>query len=380
MNRKLKVMHMIWSMGDGGAQRVVLNYLRDFKNDPDIELKLYVYASATDSVCDEEIKAKAYNVEYLKNPHTKMNLPLIKRIFNPHIARKTWTQALLSYQPDIVHVHISALLDLVLEPIVNAGIPLRFDTLHSDPMRYKGRLLRTNQRAFCDEKFIALCLTKEQAKIAKSRYGFSKYEILRNGVDFGLIRSSKTDKESARDALHLPRSAFIVLGVGRLNPIKNFSLLIEAFSYLHKKIPSSVLAIAGRGKELQHLKKMVTQMNLQSQVYFLGNRNDMVCVYSAADVLGVTSISESSSLAALEAQALGLRCVISDGVPDESIITDHVKKMHANATADEWADALADAGYCGSKVCCEEDYEVHSVSAQLKNIYLRYWKELHDGK
>lgn len=45
MQKKIKVMHMIWSMGDGGAQQVVINYLRDFNNDPDIEIKLYVYTN-----------------------------------------------------------------------------------------------------------------------------------------------------------------------------------------------------------------------------------------------------------------------------------------------------------------------------------------------
>ena len=42
MRRKIKVMHMIWSMGDGGAQQVVINYLRDFNNDPDIEFKKFL--------------------------------------------------------------------------------------------------------------------------------------------------------------------------------------------------------------------------------------------------------------------------------------------------------------------------------------------------
>ena len=49
MQKKIKVMHMIWSMGDGGAQQVVINYLRDFNNDPDIEIKLYVYTKPTTS-------------------------------------------------------------------------------------------------------------------------------------------------------------------------------------------------------------------------------------------------------------------------------------------------------------------------------------------
>ncbi|MFQ9416818.1 MAG: hypothetical protein ACLR15_00015 [Lachnospiraceae bacterium] len=82
MRRKIKVMHMIWSMGDGGAQQVVINYLRDFNNDPDIEFKLYVYTKPTDSKYDMEIKKEKYNVVYLNNPITKVQIPYIKRFFS----------------------------------------------------------------------------------------------------------------------------------------------------------------------------------------------------------------------------------------------------------------------------------------------------------
>ena len=136
---KLKVMHLIWSMKAGGAQQIVLNYLRDFKDDPDIELKLYVYTEPSNSKYDTEIRERGYNVEYLNNPSTRVKLPYIKRWFQRPISKKTWSEAIQKFQPDIVHVHISALLSNTLEPIINANIPIRFDTLHSDPRRYVGK-------------------------------------------------------------------------------------------------------------------------------------------------------------------------------------------------------------------------------------------------
>ncbi len=380
MDRKLKVMHMVWSMGDGGAQRVILNYLRDFKEDPDLDMQLYVYNNAEDSFCNREIREHGFNVTYLNNPQSKLNLPLIKRLFNPAVAQKNWEQAIRAYQPDIVHVHISALLGVTLKPIVNTGVPVRFDTLHSDPRRYKGKALQTNKTAFGKEHFIPLCLTKEQSAIARQRYGFDHCEILPNGIDFAALRNRKTEKAAARAKLNLPENAFLVLGVGRLDPIKNFSFLIDAFFCLYSQNPSAVLALAGRGSQLDTLRKKAAELSLGDKVYFLGNQDDMAMVYSAADVLGVTSISESFSLTVLEAQALGVRCVISDGVPDESIITDRVKKMPPFASPEEWGNALAERDFIDRKVCDEKDYEVHAISARLKQIYLHYWKEYCDGK
>ena len=74
-------MNLIWSMGDGGAQQVVLNYLRDFRDDPEIDFWLYVYTEPTRSKYDREIAEQGYNVVYLNNPLTKIQIPYIRRFF-----------------------------------------------------------------------------------------------------------------------------------------------------------------------------------------------------------------------------------------------------------------------------------------------------------
>lgn len=162
MQRKIKVMHMVWSMGDGGAQQVIINYLRDFQNDPDIELKLYVYTSQTDSKYDKEIAEKGYNVVYLNNPRTKIQIPYIKRYFQRPISQRTWDRAIHEYNPDIVHVHISALLNATMPGIIKNKIPVRFDTLHSSPYRYTGRLKKVISNAFQKEGVIPICVTEAQ--------------------------------------------------------------------------------------------------------------------------------------------------------------------------------------------------------------------------
>ena len=114
---------------------------------------------------------------------------------------------------------------------------------------------------------------------------------------------------------------------------------------------------------------------IQDKVKFLGNQSNIIPVYCASDVLGVTSISESASLTLIEAQICGLRCVISSGVPCESIISSFVKQMSYDAEADKWAKALLDEDFIGSPICDEDDYEVHELSKKLKDLYFKYWDE-----
>ena len=119
MNKKIRVVNLIWRMGSGGAQQIVLNYLRDFKDDPDIDFILAVYCEKDSSKYNKIIADEKLNVIYLNNPLSKIKIPYIKRYFNNRIARKAWNDILRQLQPDIVHVHLSPLLVNTLNPIVN---------------------------------------------------------------------------------------------------------------------------------------------------------------------------------------------------------------------------------------------------------------------
>lgn len=371
--KKIKVMHMIWSMGDGGAQQVIINYLRDFRNDPDIELKLYVYTKPTDSKYDREIAEKGYNVTYLNNPRTKIQIPYVKRYFQRPISRKVWEKAISEYNPDMAHVHISALLDATMPGIIKNNIPVRFDTLHSSPFRYTGRIKRIISNAFQKEGVIPICVTEAQVKEAREWYGITKYEVVRNGVDIEEIKAKCCPKIEARKKFGLSADAFVVIGVGRLNPIKKYDLLIDSFAEVKERKPKAVLLFAGDGVEKKKLQHKAKELEISESVKFLGNIPDVTKLYCAADVLAVTSDTESSSLVAIEAQVCGTRCVLSAGVPRESILLNRTQRLETGATAKDWCSALLDDSYKCVPVANIEDYEVHNMSKKMKEVYLKYY-------
>ena len=375
MQKKIKVMHMIWSMGDGGAQQVVINYLRDFNNDPDIELKLYVYIKPTDSKYDKEIAEKGYDVVYLNNPRTKIQIPYIKRYFQRPISRKTWDMAIREYKPDIVHVHISALLGATMPGIIKNKVPVRFDTLHSSPYRYTGKIKKIISNAFQCQNVIPICVTEAQVEEAKEWYGITKYEVVRNGIDIEQIRKKCCSKHEGREVFGLEDNLFVIIGVGRLNMIKKFDLLLEAFAKVHQVQSESILIIAGDGEEKDRLIHLAKKLGVEKFVRFLGNIADVTKLYCAADVLAVTSDTESSSLVAIEAQVCGTRCVLSAGVPEESVLLKKTQRMSKSATVNDWRDALMNASYEGTPAARIEDYEVHNMSKKMKEIYLKYYSD-----
>jgi len=382
MDKKIKVMAMIWSMGNGGAQKVVLQNAIALHRDKDIEFKIYVFNPPTDSIYDRTIRKLCYDadgtVTYLGYPKSRIKTKFIRGPFNLSIARTAWADAIRREQPDIVHVHIDELLYEVLPGIEEADVPVRFDSLHSDPRRYKGRKLHLIRKAFQDDGFIALCLTNMQQGIAKEYYGFKHSEILRNGLDFDKIRSRIVSREESRKMLDIPAEAYVFACVGRLQPVKNYPFLIRLLPQLIRRKPKTLMIFAGEGEQLPELKKLAQSLGVMEHIRFIGQQSDVVPVYRAADVFCMSSTSESSPLVLLEAQACGCRCVISNGVPEESIITDRVCRMAADAAEEEWVTALLDDGFTGTHTLSEADYSLDFANKRLKSIYLKYWNEYNE--
>ena len=373
--KKIKVMNLIWHMGDGGAQQIVINYLRAFRDDPDIDFRVCVFSSPTNSKYDREIRENHYPVIYLNEPNTKCPVPYVRRFFRRAAITRAWQSAFADFQPDIVHVHLSALLEQALPAITHSNIPVRLYTLHSNPYRQKGRLQKTLCDAFRNRQVIPICLTEEQVQMARDWYGITKYELVRNGMDVQALRRDCCPKQDARAQFGLDPDAFVVIGVGRLSHVKNFPLLIEALGEIRKIRPDAKLVLAGDGEERSSLLRLVQEKKLTDHVIFLGTIPNVVPLYSAADVLGVTSFSEALPLAVLEAQICGLRCVLSDGVPSESILSENTRKMPAGATAQDWAKALLDTQYSGSTALPLELFDVHQVNRQIKEIYVNYFRK-----
>lgn len=371
--KKIKVLNVIYTMGAGGAQQVILNYLRDFKDDPDIECMLCVFTAPTNSKYDEAIKNEHYNVRYLNEPKTKFPIPYVRRFFQRRVTHEAWTKAIGEMNPDIIHVHISGLLDSVLPAIVANKIPVRFDTLHSSPYRYRGREKYAIVDAFCNHGVIPICLTSAQVQEAKDWYGITNYEVVRNGVDIHQIQQNMCSKQEARKVFDIQEDAFVVIGVGRLHPVKRFDLLIEAFAEVCRSRTNARLLIAGDGEEKENLLQQVKKRGLEQAVTFLGDIPDATQLYCAADVLAVTSHTEASSLVAIEAQACGTRCVLSAGVPRESILLKNTQRLQPDATKMDWCEALLEENTVTVPDLSLEDYEVHNASQKMREVYLKYY-------
>jgi len=117
-----------------------------------------------------------------------------------------------------------------------------------------------------------------------------------------------------KDNLGKIKNPLEILTVGRLNWIKNYETAISAMKILKDKRIDFIYNIIGEGIELERLKFAVHQSGLNDRVFFLGKLDHAKITEKMhrSDIYLQPSLQEGFCVSALEAQATGLLCIVSD--------------------------------------------------------------------
>ena len=112
----------------------------------------------------------------------------------------------------------------------------------------------------------------------------------------------------------------VVLTVGRLSLEKGHADALRVFRLLRDRMPAQPLRllIVGDGPERRRLGALADRLGLAQSVIFAGHQDQIAAFYAAANVFLLTSHSEGSPNALLEAMSAGLPVVATrvGGVPE----------------------------------------------------------------
>jgi len=187
-----------------------------------------------------------------------------------------------------------------------------------------------------------LCAVSADLKQHMVREGFpaSRVSVVYNGVDPG-ERPSSLQRRSARAVLGLPDDAFVIGTVGRLDPVKNLSVMMHAYAALKARYPHARAVIVGDGPERATLEAKALALDLADSVVFTGYRPDVRFLMAAFDVYVNTSVYEGVSLTILEAMAMALPVVATPVGGNPEVVVDHETGLLVPGRARSIADAIA---------------------------------------
>lgn len=221
-------------------------------------------------------------------------------------------------RPHIVHTHAWGTLVEGLVAARLARVPVvvhgEHGTLQLKPYQARAQRLAWSKV----DRLLSVSSRLAERMAATTGYPLERIQVIRNGVD--LARFTAVDRVEARRTLGMPQEVPAIGTAGRLVPVKNQALFIEALGDLARRGAPFVGIIVGDGPLRQALEERALAVGLRDRVRFLGHREDIERVYAALDVFVLSSASEGLSNTILEAMASGLAVVATQvGGADELI-------------------------------------------------------------
>src|SRR5215213_6914560 len=148
--------------------------------------------------------------------------------------------------------------------------------------------------------------------------GSERIEVIPLGFELEMFASQPRGAGDFRRSLGLPAAATLVGAVGRLVPIKNIPLLLEAVSLARQEDPDIRVVLVGDGSLREELEVEAEALGLGQAVIFTGWRHDLASVYADLDAVVISSHNEGTPASLIEAMATGCPVVSTrvGGVPD----------------------------------------------------------------
>lgn len=362
----VRVLHIVTYMGRGGLETMLMNYYRHIDRSK-VQFDFLVHRDF-EADYDKEIQSLGGRIFHVSRlvPWSKSYRTELKKFFREHPKYK------------IVHVHQDCLSSVALQCAQECGIPIRIAHSHNSNQdkNWKYPIKRYYMKKIPDyatELFAC-------SKLAGDWMFLGEYfDILYNAIDINEYKYSPVIANKLRQEFHL-ENCIVVGHVGRFNPQKNHSFLIDIFSECVQRNSNTKLLLVGDGEGRQKIQDKVRDLGIQDKVIFTGIRSDVNELLQAMDVFVFPSLYEGLPVTMVEAQASGVPCIISDHVSKECIVTRGlVTSKRLDESPEQWAKHILQQSRRSRENHIEEirtaGYDISTAAKQLESFYLQSVKE-----
>jgi glycosyltransferase involved in cell wall biosynthesis len=159
--------------------------------------------------------------------------------------------------------------------------------------------------------FKVIC-PSEELKIFLLNNGIFSHEQLNVIEDphLDVNKINKLKNQELKDSFF--QEGKIIIAIGRITKQKNYSFLIRNFKKLLLKYDDIKLMIIGNGEEENHLKYLISELNIKDKVKLLDNQTNIYKYLKNSNYYISSSIWEGSSLAMIDAAFIGIPILCSD--------------------------------------------------------------------
>jgi len=356
----IRVLHVLNNLGSGGAESFIMNIYRKIDREK-IQFDFLIRSDKNGSYVQEikRMGGRIYQIaEYPR--HFLKNRKELKVFFKEH------------HEYKIIHVHANAL--IYIEPLIFAkksGVNCRI--IHSHSIKTAGRIPLLQQIHLWNKARIGNLATHFWAcsdLAGKWMFGETAYEIINNGINLETFHFDEIKREQVRQNYQIERNTFVIGHVGRLSLPKNHKFLFEVFAKYQEQNPDTKLMLVGDGELKEQLQQLAIQFNISEKIIWVGAVNNVSDYLSAMDLFLFPSLYEGFPVSLIEAQAIGLPCIVSASITSGIVLNQNCHRIPLNEKVNTWVKAIYEAQRCEINVDALEQYDSSYVAKKLEALYL----------
>lgn len=265
---------------------------------------------------------------------TPVIIPEMRRAINPYHDRAAYLklkEIIADYKPDIIHTHASKPGALGRWAAHKMGVPVIVHTFHGHVFHSYFNPAVTEfykrlERKLASVSTAIIAISEKQKEELTTEHGIcppEKVKVIPLGFDLQRFQDDIDEKRRVfRTEFNLTDDDVAVVIVGRLVPIKNHKLFIDAIAQVKQRTKVRVKAfIVGDGEVRNDLENYCVEAGLTSSndseddvdIYFTSWVKNVDFVNAGADIVALTSKNEGTPVSLIEAQAAN-RAIVSTRV------------------------------------------------------------------
>lgn len=375
-NEKIKVVQLVPQLPTGGAESLVKDYAI-MLDDNKFDTTVIVNNRKMDTANEIQLEEAGKKIVYL---YRNFEFSLISRafwkVFGRHGYLRTY-RALKKEKPDVIHIHLSLFNRFSSGRAANDYAKRNnakiFFTIHTDAKKIFGKKTKhkSRQEYLHKNKNIRLIALHDAMKSELNEFfSVDNTVTILNGINMERFKNPGKSKAEIRSEIGIMQQAFVIGHVGRMIPVKNHIFIIKIFNEALLRNPDTHLFLIGDGGLEKNVLAQIEELNLQDKVTILKNRKDVNELIHAMDVFVLPSLFEGIPVTLIEAQASGLKCVVSDRIYEEAFVTDKVFPLNIDESPEKWCDIILDDTIKGTYSNRLNDYDMKNVIKKLEKLYL----------
>lgn len=358
-----RILQITGSLNIGGVEKIVVDW---YKN---IDHTSYQFDFVTFD-CTEgfyEAEVKKYGAEVFRiAPPRHGYFHFINDV------KKTLTKK----KYDAIHCHTLFNSGFFVQYAAKASIPIRITHSHTTVSRVNLKFYNRLYQNYMQSKILRFSTKITACSQEAGEYLFTKNifktngSIIPNGIEAEKYTFDEAIRNQIRTLYHISSETILLGMIGRFHTVKNIPFALNLLKNLNNNNEKKYkLLLVGDGPDAKSIQSLTQKLKLENTVIFAGFQNNTIPYYQAIDIFLMPSLFEGFGLAAIEAQAAGCLCILSNQIPIVIKTTPATLFLPIN-DSQQWIEQIQSTSVTRyPNTVIDSQFNISFIISKLTNLY-----------